>query len=75
MIQQGIYVQVHRWWDSVAVYVGGKTVYLTAEQAIELGQKMQEQAQDIIRSEYSNGGIQTYCHVLPERDVTEKRER
>ena len=75
MKQETVFVQVHRWWDNVAVYVGGKTVYLTPDQALELARALSCHAHDIDKTTYGKGTVPTFGRSFEPREVTEPIER
>lgn len=53
--------QVHRFHDTVAVYVGdGQTTYLTPDQAIELGQALAAFGYDVNNVPFVESTLPTY---------------
>jgi hypothetical protein len=53
--------QIHRFHDKVAIYLGnGETVYLTADEALELGSELTRYGNDVRNKTYLDSQIGTY---------------
>lgn len=53
---------VHRFKDTVAVYVGGgETVYLTVKEAAALAAAVQKCKRDILKSSFVDSGFYKVC--------------
>ena len=63
--------QVHRFHDKVAVWLGGgDTVYLTAEEAIKLGNKIAAYGRDVKACKFTDSEMGTFNATIsdPEND-------
>lgn len=64
-----IYLQVHRFHDSVAVYIGsgGKTVYMTPEEAQTLATALNACAHNTMSTPFGKDSIPTWSLEIEER--------
>ena len=54
-------LQVHRFGDKVAIYIGtGATVYLTADEALQLGRQLMDCACDVQHLKFSSSTFHTF---------------
>jgi len=58
------HVQIHRLGEHVAAYLNGKvstgTVYLTPEEAEEIGSQLQRYARDVRATDFTDSKVGTY---------------
>lgn len=63
-----VYLQVHRFHDHVAVYIGrGKTVYMTPEEAQTLAQALLASAHNVLTVPYGKDSLPTWSYEIEER--------
>jgi hypothetical protein len=59
------HVQIHRFRDKVAIHVGnGETVYLTAGEAWDIGEKLKECSTDVETTEFVHSPFSTFSATV-----------